>query len=361
VANRPPDDADVDGGGVVEIGREMADAIDAENRHRRAHGKGVSPLHGIAYDPWRGEVYLHTFVDSPVDEELRKFVSSYSALDAESMARVRASLTMDDFYTLVTFARRCAVSAMRDPDQARAQDGVVALTAVDAQRLDWRDVSVAAALLSHALDDRGASFRHASGVAESNVADILRRFADEPVKELTSWGYREVETPGGAVLIDDWGEPYDPATDLIELAFEISGLLRGDVYEVTNIVAGSDLPAVWLPSGDPAATETATSSLLGCVSLNGALRPEAHRKAEDQQLTVFLAEAADQNDAGVIAAASSVQPGSSHEALGLADDRLCSVTVARSFVDGSPSFERSGSLERFRPSFARLLAQAGQR
>jgi hypothetical protein len=359
VADRPFEDTDQVDGGVAEIGREMADAIDAETEHRKVHGKGASPLHGIAYDPGRGEVYLHRFVDSPVDEEVRKFVSSYSALDAESMAGVRASLTMDDLYTLLAFAKRCAVSALRNGD-ASARDGLAALTAIDVQRVDWRDVSVAAALLSYSLSDENTSLLEASKRAEPRVGEILQRFVDEPVGSLAPWGYRLVETPDGFVLFEDWGERYKPTIDLTEIALSIAAVLEADVYQVTSIALGSDLPTVWLPSGDQETSALAVDSLVGCVALHGDLRAEEHPSARDQQLTVFLAEAVSREHAEVVASASSVQ-NDSHEALGLVDERLCCVAIARSYVEGSPAFEGQGALERFRPALAVLLAAAAQK
>jgi hypothetical protein len=51
---------------------------------------------------------------------------------------------MDDFYALLTFARRRALEAPRNGHTTPALAGLTALTTIDAERVDWRDVSVAA-------------------------------------------------------------------------------------------------------------------------------------------------------------------------------------------------------------------------
>ncbi len=274
-------------------------------------------------------------------------MSEYEALLADRQTSVRASLTTDDFYTLLTFTRRSALAALRG-NPASAREGVVALTATDAQRVDWRDVTVAAALLSYALGREGdprSPFLEAAEGAEATVAEILRRFAREPATSLRPWGFREVETADGMVLFEDWGHPFRPTVDLTAVALSVAGVLAADVYRVTSIGVGSDLPTVWLGGGRPAAP------LAGCVVIHAALAPS-------QQLTVFLGEAATAEDAAAIASASATASALPHEALALSHERVCCLVIARSFVEGVPAFEQPGALQRFRLSLETLLTRS---
>ena len=64
----------------------------------------------------------------------------------------------------------------------------------------------------------------------------------------------------------------------------------------------------------------------------------------------------DSQAAGVIAAAAGPGTGSSFAALGVAARTRCAVLIARSFFQGTPSFETQGSLERFRRVLVDALA-----
>ena len=123
------------------IGREMASASAAEAQLRQVHPT-ESSLREVKYDADRGEVSLQVFVASATDEKLRIFIADLAPLSSERLSAVRAGLTMDDFYTLLTFARRCALASVREGKVEIATDGVVALTAIDAERVDWRDMAV---------------------------------------------------------------------------------------------------------------------------------------------------------------------------------------------------------------------------
>lgn len=341
------------------IGREMAEATASEVQHRLAHRDKESPLRDIAYDPIRGDLSLHTFVTSHTDSILRDFAKGFGSLAPDRQGAVRASLTMDDFYTLLTFARRCAIASLRERNAGIGADGVTAVTAIDAERVDWRDVTVAAALLSFALRranaDSGLLFAQASERAEPKAAEILRRFAHETVDSLAPWGYRLVETSDGAVLFEDEGHRYEPSVDLTRIVLRLAAMVEGDAYRATGIGLGSAVARVWVPLGDPTVISSAIASLSGCAILHAALRPSVHPSAKSQQFTVFLAEAASREDAQVLAAAGSVQGDSGHEGIGLANGRLVCIAIARSFVKGTPGYERSGSLDRFKPAITALL------
>jgi hypothetical protein len=44
---------------------------------------------------------------------------------------VRASLTLDDFYTLLALAQRCAAFALKSGDPSQSQTGLNALSLID--------------------------------------------------------------------------------------------------------------------------------------------------------------------------------------------------------------------------------------
>jgi hypothetical protein len=360
---------------------------------QREDGEDVpSPLGYVAYDRWRGELSLHTFVESDVDHQLDEFLAGYAGLEASTRRSVRDSLTTDDFETLLAYAKRRALVALRTRDAAAARDGLAALTAIDAERVDHRDVVVAAALVSYASSSVNAdsreprgepvrvlarllaaarttasnsrakavqtiAFREASARAEQGVAEILRQFARKPAGSLASWGFRQVETGTGPVLFEDRGERYEPTTELTEIALDIAAVLEADSYQVTGIALGGELPADWLGGGDQQDVARARATLAGCVALNAELRPAAHPTAASQLFVVFLAEAASAEDAATLVQAASSEASPPRDVLALQHEQLCCIAIARSFVESVASFERPGALGRFRPALASLLSR----
>ena len=176
VAGRQRDDE----GDVFEIGRELADAVEAEARHRAAHPDArLSPLSGAAYDLWAGDHDLVRFSPSPVDRVVRAVVTEFRNAPLEQRSTLRDRLTMDDCYTLISYARRTAVLAARESDTAAAGDAAVALAMIDADRVDWRDVLVALGLVGHVLvglGDTGA-LGAARDMATGDIVSMIARFA----------------------------------------------------------------------------------------------------------------------------------------------------------------------------------------
>jgi hypothetical protein len=342
---------------TVVLGTEVAAAERTERSHRRRAGKTPSPLAGVTYGA--GEASLEQLQPSHTDARIRQFVAEYRTANAPSRQAIRDALTMDDFYTLLTFARRSTVSAVRAKDPAILRDGVDSLAAIDQQRVDPRDHAWAAALVAWASRHVGLDARTALGQAADlgspETAEMLRRFAEDPPDDLTGWGYRLVDGADGAALVRDDGREYDPSVDLLAVARAIAAVFVADAYERADVTLGSDLPEVWLRNGDQAAVERALATMRAGASIAAQLASDAHRKPDDQMLAAFLAEVRDAESASVLAASASCPDG---DALGVAAGRLCCVVVGHSFVAQTRSFESPGALERFRDAIHRELERA---
>ena len=128
---------------LLVLGREMAEARAAERQHVPP---GSSPLAGVDYP--EGAADLWRWVDCPQDAVMSAFVDRYAAADAPARAVLRASLTMDDLYTVLLFANRRAFAAIRTGDTGAAVEAVDAISTIDIERVDWRDVSMAALRLT---------------------------------------------------------------------------------------------------------------------------------------------------------------------------------------------------------------------
>jgi len=345
--------------GVVVLGQEMADAIETEERHRASIGTVRSPLAETAYEPRRGELDLHRFVESPVDGAVTKFVASYKRLGAEEAREVRAALSMDDFYTLLAFVRRSVLASLQGRGSPSVDAGLDALSAIDQERVDRRDVAVGAELLAWAIaragGDHAAAFQKASPRCEPGVADTLSRIAARPATELEPGMWRPVETAAGPILADDYFGRFEPTIDLVGIALAVQDLVEADAYRVSGLTVATELPSIWLTAGDQELGR-ALDRVRACVSMHAEPDPSVVSRAEDQQLLVFLAEAASAGDARLLAGAA--VPTESHEALGVADHAVCCVVIGSSIVVGVPAFERDGSLERFEEPLRSLLERS---
>jgi hypothetical protein len=388
------------------IGAQLAAARAAQARHE-ATPRVPSPLAAVSYDQPREELSLLHFTVVPTDEIIDEFVTGFAASGDADKDALRASLTMDDFYTLLDYARRAAVRAIRSDDEAVARRGVTALAAIDLDRVDWRDAEWQAGLLSYALGRIGASaagdgvaargkagngvatgeaasgsatgarraptaseaaasrvagaFTEAAALASGETATFLASVAGRPPARLSDWGFREIQTAEGIGLVEDDGEPDRAKADLVGLAKAVAAGLAGDIWQLSEPATGSRIPAVWLRGGQPEELDHALGSITGCVKLRGALASQDSPDDQAQHMLVFLAQTRDPQAASVIAAAAG--PGADSDsfffaALGVVAGTLCAVMIARSFVHEVPALETQASLERFRQVLARTIERS---
>ncbi len=107
------------------IGTQMADATAAERRHAaRNEGRG-SPLANLRYST--KETYLWRWADSPVDDDILAELAHFVEFDEAERNALRDSLTMDDFYALLTFAQRSALAGLRYGDAGRIEAAFIGL------------------------------------------------------------------------------------------------------------------------------------------------------------------------------------------------------------------------------------------
>ncbi len=193
------------------LGEEYAKAVAVEQQ-RKQNGDGrKSPMPAVEYDSSRGEYSLLNPVKNSLDSELVVLCQRFAKSDAQSRADMRSSISMEEFYTLINFSQRAAVFAMREKNVEWVNNGLTAMAMIEAERMDYRDVSMPVGLLYHSAGKVGANadqlFRDAAKLSEPTVAKLLtgfieRRAEDKEIR--SSSGYDEVETNNLVGLIG-WG------------------------------------------------------------------------------------------------------------------------------------------------------------
>jgi hypothetical protein len=343
--------------GAVEIGTQMAQASAAQRRHEETHGAPNSPLAALHYSSI--ESRLWRWVDSPIDSRIEPLVTDFALLGEAERDSVRNSLSMDDFYTLMTFARRRALAVLRGRGARQIEPAFVSIAMIDLERVDWRDLLVATALLRYAGERIGAPVANLVSrtiqLAEPKIAEALMTQRTTQIDLAESCGYREVRTSDGVALFDTGYEHFSPREDLERIAFESAVALENNGYEIEGISVASDLPLTWLNGRDGSAIARRARNLSGCVAIHGVPRADPAPRSSGQSLLVFLGEAASEKDAREIAAAAQNASSSQRTELGLASRRICAVIIQHSWMADSPPMENARSLERLRGVFERLL------
>lgn len=131
--------------------------------------------------------------------------------------------------------------------------------------------------------------------------------------------------------------------------------VEADEYRVRDLTTGTGIAAVWLPSADARAVETARKRVRACMSISAVRSTDAAFMFPAQRLDAYLAECAGPEDAELLTRASRQPAGSDIATLAVSHGTLCAIVVARSIRHGVESIESSDRLERFRGAMAQAL------
>jgi hypothetical protein len=314
----------------------------------------------LKYDEWRGELDLLRPVRSPLDSAITELCRRFASMSASERTDLRRSISMDEFYTLLAFARRAAVFGMREGSIDRLRDGLAAVALIESERVDVRDIGLALSILSHATrrigKDADTLFRDAAVLAEARVATLIERAAQEhDLRPAT--GYHEVETKYGIGLIG-WGlKKYEPTYDFVSLAIEVAELVEADRYHAGSVQIATELPPVWFETAGSAALDAALRQVRAGATVSGTLRPGFNESYREQWLAIFLVELPDTKLTDSLRQLSENTRPSTYSVLGLAKDRLFCLVVGRSVRQGVPSYETPTSIRRFEAGLEAALSR----
>jgi hypothetical protein len=355
--------------GVV-LGTEMAKALEAEQKRKQAGINEKSPLPATQYDFWRGEMYLVNPAPSQLDAKLSEVCQSFARSDAKQRTAMRASLSMDDFYTLLTYSKRSAVFALREHRAEHAVNGLNALAMIELERIDFRDLIVSLGLLHHVANRIGQNaeqlLRSTADLAEPNVARLINQFIQRPANEKNLRqlaGYEEVQTKNGIGLANWQFGVYQPNSPLSQVATEIADLLATDKYQPhwVTLATGPVIPPVWLRSATSnQVDEGLLRAVRGGASVSAKPRPAGAAKSEYQMLNVFLAETTDADTAQKLLALSQQKSPADFVRLGVAEQNLFCLVVSSSALQGEKPLDTADGLNRFSKGIADILRRHGK-
>lgn len=340
-----------DGYDAVVLGMELAAAAEAEKRRLATRRSIKSPMPRERYP--RAEFDLLTPTVLALDSKLASLSRQFAKCRDQKRTAMRAAISMAEFYTLLTFAQRAAVFAIRERDTAWAVAGLTAVAVIEAERVDWRDILVALGLLHHAAGrvglDADRLLKKLRRLAEPGTAELIDGFRKRPRcdKDLSAWGYEEAETAQGIGLIQGGFGGTKPTYDLVTLASEIAGYLVTDKYEPSSLDFGEAMPRVWLESHDNAALDRALKAIRAGVAISAALRPIKGVKHQAQHFVIFVQEMKSDAAARQLWQIARRTKPTFYCKVELLAARLFCLIVARSCWEGVRAYETPTSLARF--------------
>jgi hypothetical protein len=345
------------------LGEQVPKAMEVEQQRKSRGVRGKSPMPDGNYDFWRGETYLINPAPSALDSKLRELCRNFAKGGAVSRAKTRASISMDEFYTLLTFSKRAAVFGIRERNAAWLVDGLTALSMIELDRVDFRDVFVSVSLLHHSAERIGQNANQllsdAAALSESKVSELINDFIKRPSEEKAlraKWGYDEVETRDGIGFIGWEFKDYNPTYDLKKIALDLAEYIAADKYQPDFVSIATALPGYWLETKDSSSLDKSLRTVRGGASISGKLRPNQHPDHEYQWFNIFLVEVSDESAAKTLLELSKKKNPADYCMLGLAEGKLFCLIVARSY-EGKKAFETSGSLARFSKGIAGILSR----
>jgi hypothetical protein len=333
----------------------------AERQRRTKAQRAKSPMPDQKYDFERDELSLLKPVRHPLDAKLAALCKRYAKSSDQKRAAMRSAIRANHYDTLLEFAHRAAVFAVRERKAAWAVDGLTAVTMIEAKRAaDWRDILMALGPLHHAATRAGLKadqlFREMSALAEPGMVKLLEDLRTRPrgEKELGAWGYEEIETEEGVGFVEGEFGRIKPKIDLIAIASKIADHLKAERYRSPSIEAGESILRNRLESRNNVALDEALRACRTNVLIAANMR---RSKGMESYLLVSLHEMKSKAAARrllEIARKKKFNPERECK-VELAEGRLFCLVVAQPKWSDVPSYETPESLARFATPIGDIL------
>lgn len=342
----------------IVLGSGLAAAA-ARERERQAADPRPSLLAGLRYPRLGTRIDVPSFAEHPLDERLRDLVHEWLRLPADRLRELRDQLSLDDLYTLLTFAHRSTALGLRYRDPQWPRAALAALTLVTPDRVDWRDLTWAAGLVAHTLDQLTPSavheIRRAASHADPSTRPFLERFADDSPQTLSDWGYAVIGQGDDLSVVSSDHQPWKPTVDLARIGQQAAEAIDGEgTYATTAITVATRLPPVWL-EGSPAEVAALRALARALATVRVRAEPLTTDQFHDHMFVAFIAELPDRHAAELIGRSATAASGD-FARLAVTNGPLAAVLIARSVRQGVPNLEDNCTLQRFHEPLAAPLA-----
>lgn len=339
---------------VVVLGQEMADTTEKENERISAGNFGKSPLPDFGYSKWPDEESLINPIENELDLRIKAVCNEYRKADENKKSEIRRSIDQTGIYTLLEFSKRATILGIRRKEPSYIGDGLAAVSMIESERSDYRDVLVALSFLDYGIQKLGLDaksfFNNALQSSEGKTTDLIKTFSERPAdkrKLKTVGGYVAIETGNGIGFVSTYYKKYSPKNNLVEILFRISDLISRDKYRKGNITIGDKIASIWLSTDNDKTIEKYISMASGCASLNTYLKNDLHPKSGVQVLLIYLAEFSEKKDLEILNAQTNDTIPSKFTRLSFTEGNILCLVIQRAVMVGVENYETNESLKRF--------------
>jgi hypothetical protein len=322
------------------------------------------PLEYYKFQP--GCLSLLNPIPCALDARIRDLCDEFAQLIENDRRTFSSTLSTDDFDTLRYFAVRSAVFALQEQDADLVKRGLIAVTMMEKERYEFRDILIALSLLYYTAyrigEDPDRLFRDAADLAEPGVSKVIARYTEHKAKgENPDAGiYQEVQTKFGAGFVERYFNPYEPRSDLLSIALELTPVFDRDCYTNVSITIASLLPDVWFKYHDQGILESTLNNARGGGTFTADLNPGVYSQGGRQGITVFLFEFEQAESADFLRKISDSNGPYDHARLAITVDCLFCLVIGCSFDYGVESFEKGDSLNRFKTDIENAMKEGAQ-
>jgi hypothetical protein len=190
------------------IGKELAEASMKENENLDSNNV-KSPLLNFSYSKFLNEQSLINPKLNELDSLIIKLCEKFKNSNDSIKNEIRKSIRQNDIYTLLQFTQRTTVFSIRRKEAIFLEDGFIAISMIEAERCDYRDVLVALSFLDFGITKLNLNetkmFHDAVILSEPKTANLIRQFSQRSTKDKSLEevaGYKAVETPNGITFME---------------------------------------------------------------------------------------------------------------------------------------------------------------
>jgi hypothetical protein len=136
--------------------------------------------------------------------------------------------------------------------------------------------------------------------------------------------------------------------------------LQSDHYRA-DVILATDLPSIWFPKSGRERAEKILGRSRAVASVSGDLRPDAHERADEQTLLVFIVEMPSAEETAELQHLMEADATGEPATVSVNSGVLFALAVGRSFVVDVASYETRTSIRRFEPALSAALQKAARR
>ena len=349
---------------TVVLGQEMADASEKEKQRIEIGNFQPSPLPNFNYTKWSDEQSLIDPVENELDLKILQLCSDFKTYESDKRNEVRNSLNQNDINTLLEFSKRATIFSIRTNEQSYIDNGFIAISMIDAERCDYRDVLVALSFLNFGLEQLNlvhtSIVQEAINLSNGKTKKLTEEFfqRDEKNRRIEEMaGYTALETSRGISFIETNYEEYNPKRNLAKILLDISNYVYSDKYQKGQVSIGEELPSVWLSLENNDKIENEILAVTGTASLSTQLKNELSSHSNMQMLLIYLSEFSDDKSQQIILDQLGKTSPTTFKRISFVQDNILCVIVQKATMVDLDDFESEESLKRFEKPFCDIIKQ----